>query len=113
MSMNLDRRVKAQTDLFCPLANDEDQKAAAIRAFYDEYCAVMDLAVEFYLETVRTVFQEHSLPIGRFEWRGRRIDAGAIRRTAFFTVERKREIISAASARHWRRKNCAAASDAT
>jgi len=26
MSMNLDRRVKAQTDLFCPLANDEDQK---------------------------------------------------------------------------------------
>src|SRR5205814_2173678 len=78
------------------------KKAAAIRAFYDEYCAVMDLAVEFYLETVRTVFQEHSLPIGRFEWRGRRIDAGAIRRTAFFTVEGKREIISAASARHWR-----------
>ena len=93
MSMNLDRRVKAQTDLFCHLANDEDQKAAAIRAFYDEYCAVMDLTVEFYLETVRTVFQEHSLPIGRFEWRGRRIDACAIRRTAFFTVEGKREMV--------------------
>src|SRR5207248_4083992 len=51
MSMNLDRRVNAQTDFFCHLANDEDQRAAAIRAFYDEYCAVMDLPVEFYLRS--------------------------------------------------------------
>ena len=36
MSMNLDRHVKAQIDLFCHLANGEDEKAVAIRAFYDE-----------------------------------------------------------------------------
>ena len=93
MSMNLDRHVKAQIDLFCHLANGEDEKAAAIRAFYDEYCAVMDLPAEFYLQTVRTVFQEHSLPLGKFEWRGRRVDAGAIRRTALFTVEGERDDI--------------------
>jgi polyhydroxyalkanoate depolymerase len=93
MSMNLDRHVKAQIDLFCHLANGEGQKAAAIRAFYDEYCAVMDLPAEFYLQTVRTVFQEHSLPLGKFEWRGRRVDAGAIRRTALFTVEGERDDI--------------------
>jgi poly-beta-hydroxyalkanoate depolymerase len=32
--------------------------------------------------TVRIVFQEHWLQLGKFEWRGRRIDPAAIRRTA-------------------------------
>jgi PHB de-polymerase C-terminus len=50
MSMNLQRHVKAQVDLFCHLANGEEAQAAAIRAFYDEYCAVMDLPAEFYLQ---------------------------------------------------------------
>jgi poly(3-hydroxybutyrate) depolymerase len=95
MSMNLDRHVKAQIDLFCHLANGDDEKAAAIRAFYDEYCAVMDLPAEFYLQTVRTVFQEHALPLGNFEWRGRRVDPSAIRRTALFTVEGERDDICA------------------
>ena len=95
MSMNLDRHVKAQIDLFCHVANGDDEKAAAIRAFYDEYCAVMDLPAEFYLQTVRTVFQEHALPLGKFEWRGRRVDPSAIRRTALFTVEGERDDICA------------------
>jgi polyhydroxyalkanoate depolymerase len=95
MSMNLDRHVKAQIDLFCHLANGDDEKAAAIRVFYDEYCAVMDLPAEFYLQTVRTVFQEHALPLGKFEWRGRRVDPSAIRRTALFTVEGERDDICA------------------
>ena len=51
----------------------------------------MDLPAEFYLQTVRSVFQEHALPLGRFEWRGRRIDLAAIRRTALFTVEGERD----------------------
>jgi poly(3-hydroxybutyrate) depolymerase len=95
MSMNLDRHVKAQIDLFCHLANGDDEKAAAIRAFYDEYCAVMDLPAEFYLQTVRTVFQEHALPLGKFEWRKRGVDPSAIRRTALFTVEGERDDICA------------------
>ena len=57
MSMNLDRHLKAQVDLFQHLANGEDEKAAAIRQFYDEYLAVMDLPAEFYLQTV-----EHRVP---------------------------------------------------
>jgi polyhydroxyalkanoate depolymerase len=95
MSMNLQRHLKAQLDLFCHLVNGEDRQAAAIRAFYDEYCAVMDLPAEFYLQTVRAVFQEHTLPLGRFEWRGRRIDSRAIRRTALLTVEGERDDICA------------------
>jgi len=95
MSMNLDRHVKAQIDLLCHLANGEREKAAAIRKFYDEYLAVMDLPAEFYLQTVRTVFQEHALPLGKFEWRGRRVDPRAIKRTALLTVEGERDDICA------------------
>jgi poly(3-hydroxybutyrate) depolymerase len=93
MSMNLDRHIKAQLDLFCHLANGEDAKAAAIRKFYEEYFAVMDLPADFYLETVRTIFQEHALPLGRLTWRGRCVDPRAIRRTALFTVEGERDDI--------------------
>jgi poly(3-hydroxybutyrate) depolymerase len=95
MCMNLDRHVKAQLDLLCHLANGEKEKAGAIKKFYDEYLAVMDLPAEFYLETVRTVFQEYALPLGLLEWHGRRVDPRAIRRTALFTVEGERDDICA------------------
>jgi poly(3-hydroxybutyrate) depolymerase len=95
MSMNIDRHVKAQIDLLYHLANGEQEKANAISRFYDEYLAVMDLSAEFYLQTVRTVFQEHALPLGRFEWRGRCVDPRAIRKTALFTVEGERDDICA------------------
>jgi poly(3-hydroxybutyrate) depolymerase len=66
-----------------------------ITKFYDEYLAVMDLPAEFYLQTVRTVFQEHALPLGNFRWRGRRVDPRAIKRTALLTVEGERDDICA------------------
>jgi poly(3-hydroxybutyrate) depolymerase len=95
MSMNFDRHVKAQLDLFCHLANGENQRADSIKKFYDEYLAVMDLPAEFYLETVRTVFQDHALPRGTLKWRGRLVDPQAIRRTALLTVEGERDDICA------------------
>ena len=95
MSMNLDRHVKAQLDLFCHIANGDAQRAAAIRKFYDEYLAVMDLPAEFYLETVQRVFQEHHLPEGRLTWRGQTVRPSAIRRTGLLTVEGERDDICA------------------
>jgi poly(3-hydroxybutyrate) depolymerase len=71
------------------------EKTRAARAFYDEYFAVTDLPAEFYLETVQKVFQAHRLPRGRLEWRGRRVDPRAIRRTALFTVEGEQDDICA------------------
>ncbi|HVT53686.1 MAG TPA: polyhydroxyalkanoate depolymerase, partial [Dongiaceae bacterium] len=65
MSMNLERHVKAQTDLYQSLSKGDWGRADAIKAFYDEYLSVSDLPAEFYLETVRTVFQEHALPLGK------------------------------------------------
>ena len=35
-------------------------RLASKRAFYDEYRSVMDLSAEFYLQTIDTVFLQHS-----------------------------------------------------
>ena len=95
MSMNIERHVKAHKELYENLANGEAEKAAVTKAFYDEYFAVLDLPAEFYLETVRLIFQEHALPLGKLKYRGTPIDPSAIRRTMLFTVEGERDDICA------------------
>ncbi|HXQ84002.1 MAG TPA: polyhydroxyalkanoate depolymerase [Xanthobacteraceae bacterium] len=95
MSMNVERHVKAHRELYENLANGEIEKAAVTKAFYDEYFAVLDLAAEFYLETVRLIFQEHALPLGKLEWHGQRVDPTAIRKTMLLTVEGERDDICA------------------
>ncbi|HEX8829220.1 MAG TPA: polyhydroxyalkanoate depolymerase, partial [Xanthobacteraceae bacterium] len=95
MSMNIERHVKAHHTLYENLANGEIEKAAIIKAFYDEYFAVLDLTSEFYLETVRLIFQEHALPLGKLQWHGQRVDPSAIRKTMLLTVEGERDDICA------------------
>ena len=95
MSMNIERHVKAHKELYDNLASGETEKAAVTKAFYDEYFAVLDLTAEFYLETVRMIFQEYALPLGKLEWRGMRIDPNAIRKTMLLTVEGERDDICA------------------
>lgn len=87
MSMNLDRHANAHKDLFMHLVHGDGDSAEKHRAFYDEYLAVMDLTEEFYLDTIETVFVRHALPQGEMRHRGRRVDPGAIRRTALMTIE--------------------------
>jgi polyhydroxyalkanoate depolymerase len=95
MSMNIERHVKAHKELYENLANGESEKAASTKAFYDEYFAVLDLTAEFYLETVRIIFQEYALPLGKLKWHGATIEPSAIRRTMLLTVEGERDDICA------------------
>ena len=95
MSMNIDRHLKAHRDLYDNLVKGEIEKAAATKQFYDEYFAVLDLTAEFYLETVRLVFQDYALARGLIDYRGGRVDPRAIRRTMLFTVEGERDDICA------------------
>jgi polyhydroxyalkanoate depolymerase len=95
MSMNIDRHVKAHRELYDNLAAGEIEKAQVTKEFYDEYFAVLDLTAEFYLETVRIVFQEHRLPLGELEWRGTKVQPSAIRKTMLLTVEGERDDICA------------------
>ena len=95
MSMNIDRHVKAHKELYENLATGELEKAAQTKAFYDEYFAVLDLTAEFYLETVRIVFQEYALAAGKLTFRGEPVEPRAIRRTTLFTVEGEKDDICA------------------
>ncbi|MEO0671762.1 MAG: polyhydroxyalkanoate depolymerase [Pseudomonadota bacterium] len=93
MQMNLERHTKAHVKLFENLVKGDEDSVQAHRDFYEEYLAVMDLPAEFYLQTVKTVFQDHALPKGRMMHRGERIDCSAIRNTALMTVEGERDDI--------------------
>ncbi len=94
MSMNLDRHLEAHRDLFTHLVKGDGDSAQKHREFYDEYLAVMDLAAEFYLQTVDTVFIRHALPKGEMTHRGRTIDPGMIKRVALLTIEGEHDDIS-------------------
>jgi polyhydroxyalkanoate depolymerase len=95
MSMNIERHVKAHKELYDNLVAGELAKAAQTKAFYDEYFAVLDLSAEFYLETVRIVFQDYALAKGELKFRGELVEPRAIRRTALFTVEGEKDDICA------------------
>jgi poly(3-hydroxybutyrate) depolymerase len=53
------------------------------------------ITAEFYLETVRHIFQEYTLPLGKLKWRGTIVEPRAIRRTMLLTVEGERDDICA------------------
>lgn len=94
MSMNLDRHLTAHKEFYWHMVEGDGDSADKHEEFYDEYLAVMDLDAKFYLETVERVFVRHALPKGEFEYRGRRVDPGAIRNVGLLTVEGERDDIS-------------------
>jgi poly(3-hydroxybutyrate) depolymerase len=94
VSMNLDRHIEAHRNLFTHLVQGDGDSAQKHREFYDEYLAVMDLAAEFYLQTVDTVFIRHALPKGEMKHRSRKVDPSAITRVALMTVEGENDDIS-------------------
>jgi len=95
MTMNLDRHVTAHVDLFNHLVRGDGESAATTRKFYDEYMSVMDLPADFYLQTVKRVFQEHALPLGTLEWREQPVEPAAVKRTALLTIEGENDDICA------------------
>lgn len=93
MSMNMDRHVKAHVELYNNLAAGEYEKANQAKNFYDEYFAVLDLTAEFYIETVKLVFQDYALAKGELKFEGRTVNPKAIRKTTLLTVEGERDDI--------------------
>ena len=93
MSMNVDRHVRQHAELYASLVRGESEKAKEIEDFYDEYLAVLDIAAEFYLETIDRVFQRELLAQGNMVWRGQPVEPAAIRRTALLTVEGEKDDI--------------------
>jgi poly(3-hydroxybutyrate) depolymerase len=94
VSMNLDRHIEAHKQLFLNLVRGDGDSAQKHKEFYDEYLAVMDLAAEYYLQTVDTVFVRHALPLGEMTHRGRPVNPADIRRTGLLTIEGEHDDIS-------------------
>jgi poly(3-hydroxybutyrate) depolymerase len=94
MGMNLDRHITAHRDHFHNLIRGDGDSAEKHRQFYDEFLAVMDLTAEYYLQTIETVFLNHSLPRGEMLHRGVPVDPGKIRKVALMTVEGEKDDIT-------------------
>ncbi|MGH8706928.1 MAG: polyhydroxyalkanoate depolymerase [Burkholderiales bacterium] len=94
VAMNPDRHLNAHTDYFNHLVQGDDDSAERHREFYDEYNAVMDLPAEYYLDTVKAVFQDFALPKGRMFVRERLVRPQTIRATALLTIEGELDDIS-------------------
>jgi poly(3-hydroxybutyrate) depolymerase len=95
ISMNPGRHANSHWDYFQHLVKgDDDASVEAHREFYDEYNAVLDLDAEFYLDTIRVVFQEHLLPRGLWDINGTRVRPSDIHKTALLTIEGELDDIS-------------------
>jgi poly(3-hydroxybutyrate) depolymerase len=94
VAMNPDRHVSAHWDYYNHLLVGDGSSAESHRRFYDEYNAVLDMPADYYLDTIRTVFQEFALPMGRMRVRGTPVRPQMIRRTALLTVEGELDDIS-------------------
>lgn len=95
MMMNPDRHVRSHKDMFNHLRQGDDESAAKIMEFYDEYLAVQDMSGRFYIDTVDHVFKRQSLARGEMIIQNQRVDLSALRHTALLTVEGERDDISA------------------
>jgi len=94
VAMNPDRHVTSHYDYFLDLVRGDQESAESHREFYDEYNAVLDMPAEYYLDTIKRVFQEFALVNGTWEIEGQRVRPQDIRHTALLTVEGELDDIS-------------------
>lgn len=94
VAMNPERHQTSHWDFYQDLLKGDLSSAESHRKFYDEYNAVLDMPAEYYLDTIRTVFQEHLLPRGLWDVAGERVDPSKIRDCALLTIEGELDDIS-------------------
>lgn len=99
VAMNPDHHAKSHYDYFKDLIKGDDASTEAHRKFYDEYNAVLDMDADYYLETIRVVFQDFSLVNGTWDVRGEdgqieRVHPADIKTTALMSVEGELDDIS-------------------
>jgi len=96
VAMNPDRHMSSHYDYFLDLVRGDEESAEAHRQFYDEYNAVLDMPAEYYLDTIRTVFQDFALVNGTWDVAGKRVRPQDISRSALLTIEGELDDISGA-----------------
>jgi poly(3-hydroxybutyrate) depolymerase len=94
VAMNPNRHVSSHYDYFQDLIRGDGDSAEAHRDFYDEYNAVLDLPAEYYLDTIKTVFQDFALVNGTWHVRGEHVRPQDITGCALLTIEGELDDIS-------------------
>jgi poly(3-hydroxybutyrate) depolymerase len=94
IAMNPSRHFQSHSDFFQDLVKGDHDDADAHRKFYDEYNAVLDMPAEYYLDTIRIVFQQHLLPKGLWDIAGERVRPQDIKTSAVMTIEGELDDIS-------------------
>ncbi len=96
VAMNPDRHMSSHYDYFLDLVRGDDDSADSHRQFYDEYNAVLDMPAEYYLDTIKVVFQDFALVNGNWRVKGELVRPQDIKSTALLTVEGELDDISGA-----------------
>lgn len=96
IAMNPGRHAQSHREFYQHLVQGDDEPAESHRQFYNEYNAVLDMPAEYYLETIKTVFQDFSLPMGTWEVGGQLVRPQDITTVALMTVEGELDDISGA-----------------
>jgi poly(3-hydroxybutyrate) depolymerase len=96
VAMNPDRHLSSHYDYFLDLVRGDDDSADGHREFYDEYNAVLDMPAEYYLDTIRTVFQDFALVNGSWRVDGHLVRPQDITSSALLTIEGELDDISGA-----------------
>ena len=94
IAMNPSRHFMSHWDFYANLVKGDLQDAESHRRFYDEYNAVLDMPAEYYLDTIRVVFQEFLLPRGKWKVDGELVNPAAIKKTALLSIEGELDDIS-------------------
>lgn len=94
IAMNPQKHARSHYEYFLNLTRGNTDDADAHCRFYDEYNAVLDMPAEYYLDTIKTVFQDFALPNGTWKVNGKLVRPQDITRAALLTIEGKRDDIS-------------------
>lgn len=94
IAMNPGRHAQSHREFYQHLVRGDDDSAEAHRKFYDEYNAVLDMPAEYYLDTIKTVFQDYSLPKGTWKVGDQLVRPQDIESVALLTVEGELDDIS-------------------
>jgi poly(3-hydroxybutyrate) depolymerase len=96
VAMNPDRHLTSHYDYFLDLVRGDDDSAEFHRDFYDEYNAVLDMPAEYYLDTIRIVFQDFALVNGTWKVGNQLVRPQDIKTSALLTIEGELDDISGA-----------------
>jgi poly(3-hydroxybutyrate) depolymerase len=99
VAMNPSNHAKSHYDYFQDLIKGDGASTEAHRKFYNEYNAVLDMDADYYLDTIRVVFQDFALVNGTWDVKGvdgkvERVRPQDITTTALFSVEGELDDIS-------------------